>query len=73
LAILSTTQNNTNLEVINAETMGQISQFEVFSRVAADSIVEVADLDNDGFMEIVSTCKPAVNVACGISTHGEDC
>jgi len=53
LAILSTTQNSTNLEVINAETMGQISQFEVFSRVAADSIVEVADLDNDGFMEIV--------------------
>jgi len=53
LAILSTTPNSTNLEVINAETMGQISQFEVFRRAAADSIVEVADLDKDGFMEIV--------------------
>jgi hypothetical protein len=53
LAILSTTTSTTNLEVINAETMGLISQFEVFSRAAADSIVEVADLDSDGFMEIV--------------------
>lgn len=53
LAILGTTGNTTTMEVINAETMGAVSQFEVFSRVAADSIVEVADLNNDGFVEIV--------------------
>jgi len=53
LAVLSTTTTTTSVEVINAETMGLISQFEVFSRAAADSIVEVADLNNDGFMEIV--------------------
>lgn len=53
LAILGATANTTTMEVINAETMGVISQFEVFSRVATDSLVEVADLDNDGFMEIV--------------------
>lgn len=53
LALLSTASNSTMLEVLNAETMGTISQFEVFSRAAADSIVEVADLDADGFMEIV--------------------
>ena len=53
LAVLSTTPNATSVEVINAETMGLISQFEVFTRAAADAIVEVADLNNDGFMEIV--------------------
>jgi hypothetical protein len=53
LALLSTTGSSTRLEVINAETMGNISQFEAFSGAAVDSLVEVADLDSDGFMEIV--------------------
>ncbi|MFN9719909.1 MAG: Ig-like domain-containing protein [Planctomycetota bacterium] len=53
LAVLSTTSNSTMVDVINAETMSVISQFQAFSKVAADSIVEVADLDSDGFVEIV--------------------
>jgi hypothetical protein len=52
LAVLSTTNSTTSMEVINAETMGLISQFEV-PGATADSIVEVADLNNDGFIEIV--------------------
>lgn len=53
LAVLSTTSNSTVVEVINAETMGVISQFTAFSTAAADAIVEVADLDSDGFVEII--------------------
>ena len=53
VALLSTTGSSTLLEVINAETRGTISQFEAFTGVSVDSLVEVADLDSDGFMEIV--------------------
>ena len=53
LAVLGTSTNRTTVEVINAETMGMISQFEAFQQATTNVMVEVADLDSDGFMEVV--------------------